>query len=126
MIQDLVIYAVYIGYALGVLLTFGTVLTGGRKQGRVMSDRIGANRAYIRVRSRRSVRRWVGPPASPTVSDAAEEGWRPKSYDWYAYVAPWVVFTPVLLLYSHPSAYAGPGLLQSLPAASAWFEGHHR
>ena len=27
MIQDLVIYAVYIGYALGVLLTFGTVLT---------------------------------------------------------------------------------------------------
>ena len=50
MIQDLVIYAVYIGYALAVLLTFGTVLTWvERKQAAVMSDRIGANRAYIRI-----------------------------------------------------------------------------
>ena len=28
MMQDLVVHAVYIGYALGMLLTFGTILTG--------------------------------------------------------------------------------------------------
>ena len=50
MIQDLVIYAVYIGYAVAVLLLFGTVLTWvERKQAAIMSDRIGANRAYVRI-----------------------------------------------------------------------------
>jgi len=46
MTQDLVIYAIYIGYALAVLMGFGTILTWvERKQAAVMSDRIGANRA---------------------------------------------------------------------------------
>ncbi|MCK6430487.1 MAG: hypothetical protein L6Q72_15570 [Burkholderiaceae bacterium] len=46
MIQDLVVYAVYIGFAIGMLMTFGLILTWvERKQGAVMSDRIGANRA---------------------------------------------------------------------------------
>ena len=50
MTQDLVIYAIFIAYAVGMLMTFGTILTSGRAQaGGRMSDRIGANRAYVRI-----------------------------------------------------------------------------
>ena len=50
MSPDFAITLVYIAYALAVLLTFGTVLTWvERKQAAVMSDRIGANRAYARI-----------------------------------------------------------------------------
>ena len=48
MIQDLAVHLVFIGYAIGVLLTFGTVLTWvERTQAAFMADRIGANRAYV-------------------------------------------------------------------------------
>ena len=44
MTQDLVIYLIFIAYAVGMLMTFGTLLTWvERKQAAVMSDRIGAN-----------------------------------------------------------------------------------
>ena len=50
MIQDLAISVVFILYAISVLMGFGTILTWvERKQAAVMSDRIGANRAYIRI-----------------------------------------------------------------------------
>ena len=50
MSPDLAITLVYIAYALAVLLTFGAVLTWvERKQAALMSDRIGANRAYLRI-----------------------------------------------------------------------------
>ena len=50
MTQDLVVALVFIVYAMGMLITFGTLLTWvERKQAAVMSDRIGANRAYIRI-----------------------------------------------------------------------------
>ena len=50
MTQDLVVALVFIVYAMGTLITFGTLLTWvERKQAAVMSDRIGANRAYIRI-----------------------------------------------------------------------------
>jgi NADH-quinone oxidoreductase subunit H len=54
-----------------------------------------------------------------------KEDWRPKSYDWYAYaVAPWVVFTPVLLVFA-VIPFGGtlnPGrLFAGLPAVAAWF-----
>ena len=55
MMQDLVVYLVFIAYAVVVLLVFGTVLTWvERKQAAIMADRIGANRAYVRFPSRRS------------------------------------------------------------------------
>ena len=50
MTHDLVIYLIFIAYAVGMLMTFGTLLTWvERKQAAVMSDRIGANRAYVRI-----------------------------------------------------------------------------
>ena len=50
MTQDLVIAVIFIGYAVGMLMTFGTLLTWvERKQAAVISDRIGANRAYVRI-----------------------------------------------------------------------------
>ena len=48
--QDLLVTLVFIAYAIGMLMTFGTLLTWvERKQAAVMSDRIGANRAYVRI-----------------------------------------------------------------------------
>ncbi len=48
--QDLAVVAMFIAYAIGVLMTFGLLLTWvERKQGAIMSDRIGANRAYVRI-----------------------------------------------------------------------------
>jgi NADH-quinone oxidoreductase subunit H len=48
--QDLVIHGIYIAFAIGLLMTFGLILTWvERKQAAVMSDRIGANRAYLRI-----------------------------------------------------------------------------
>ena len=61
MIQDLVVYAVFIGYGVGVLMTFGTILTWvERKQAAVMADRIGANRAYLRIPFTQDQARLVG------------------------------------------------------------------
>ncbi len=104
MIQDLVVYAVYIVYALAVLMTFGTVLTWvERKQAAVMSDRIGANRAYVRIPFTQVKLVWLGlfHGLADGLKMLVKEDWRPRSYDWYAYaVAPWVVFTPVLLVFA--------------------------
>ena len=54
-----------------------------------------------------------------------KEDFRPNSYDRFAYaLAPWVVFTPVLLVFSvipFGGTLVPAKLLQSLPALSAWF-----
>jgi len=125
MIQDLVVYAVYIGYALAVLMTFGTVLTWvERKQAAVMSDRIGANRAYVRIPFTQVKLIWLGlfHGLADGLKMLVKEDWRPKSYDWYAYaVAPWVVFTPVLLVFA-VIPFGGllePGKL--FPPLAGWF-----
>ena len=88
MIQDLVVYVVYIGYALAVLLTFGTMLTWvERKQAAVMSDRIGANRAYVRIPFTQIKLVWLGlfHGMADGLKMLLKEDWRPKSYDWFAY-----------------------------------------
>jgi len=128
MIQDLVIYAIYIGYALAVLMGFGTILTWvERKQAAVMSDRIGANRAYIRIPFTQVKLIWLGlfHGIADGLKMLLKEDWKPNSYDWYAYaVAPWVVFTPVLLVFA-VIPFGGmldpARLLQGFPAAAAWF-----
>jgi NADH-quinone oxidoreductase subunit H len=125
MIQDLVVYAVYIGYALAVLMTFGTVLTWvERKQAAVMSDRIGANRAYVRIPFTQVKLVWLGlfHGLADGLKMLVKEDWRPKSYDAYAYaVAPWVVFTPVLLVFA---VIPFGGLLEPaklFPSLAGWF-----
>jgi NADH-quinone oxidoreductase subunit H len=125
MTQDLVVYAVYIGYAIGVLMTFGLILTWvERKQAAVMSDRIGANRAYLRIPFTQVKLVWWGlfHGMADGIKMLVKEDWRPRTYDWYAYaVAPWVVFTPVLLVFA-VIPFGGmlhPG--QLVPALAGWF-----
>jgi len=127
MIQDLVVYAVFIGYAIGVLMTFGLLLTWvERKQAAVMSDRIGANRAYLRLPFTQIKLVWWGlfHGIADGVKMLLKEDFKPRTYDWYAYmVAPWVVFTPVLLVFA-VIPFGGmldPGRL--FPALADWFAG---
>jgi len=124
-IQDLVIYAVFIGYALGLLLTFGTVLTWvERKQAAVMSDRIGANRAYVRIPFTQIKLVWLGlfHGLADGLKMLLKEDFRPRSYDPFAYaLAPWLAFTPVLLVFA-VVPFGGtlvPGEL--IPALAGWF-----
>jgi NADH-quinone oxidoreductase subunit H len=128
MIQDLVIYVVFIGYAMGVLMTFGTILTWvERKQAAVMSDRIGANRAYIRIPFTQMKLIWLGlfHGMADGLKMLLKEDWKPKTYDAYAYaVAPWVAFTPVLLVFAvipFGGMLSPANLLQAFPAAASWF-----
>ena len=104
MIQDLVVFVVFITYAISVLMGFGTILTWvERKQAAVMSDRIGANRAYIRIPYTQIKLVWWGlfHGMADGLKLLLKEDFKPKSYDWVAYmIAPWVVFTPVLLVFA--------------------------
>lgn len=125
MIQDLVIAVVFITYAITVLMTFGTVLTWvERKQAAIMSDRIGANRAYVRIPFTQVKLIWWGlfHGLADGLKMLLKEDFKPRTYDWYAYmVAPWVVFTPVLLVFAViPFGGAlNPG--QLIPPLADWF-----
>ncbi len=125
MIQDLVVYVVYILFAIGLLMTFGLLLTWvERKQAAVMSDRIGANRAYIRLPfTQVKLTAWgLFHGFADGIKMLVKEDFRATSYDWYAYaVAPWVVFTPVLLVFA-VIPFGGvliPGEL--IPPLADWF-----
>jgi NADH-quinone oxidoreductase subunit H len=127
-IQDLVVYLAYIGYALVVLLLFGTLLTWvERKQAAIMADRIGANRCYVRVPFTQYKMVWLGlfHGMADGLKMMLKEDFRPESYDRFAYaLAPWVVFTPVMLVFGvvpfggmlHPGE-----LFSAAPSVSAWF-----
>jgi NADH-quinone oxidoreductase subunit H len=125
MIQDLVVYLVYIAYAIGVLMTFGTILTWvERKQAAVMADRIGANRAYVRIPFTQIKLIWLGlfHGLADGLKMLVKEDWRPKTYDRAAYaVAPWVAFTPVLLVFA---VIPFGGILEParlFPSLADWF-----
>ena len=125
MIQDLVIAIVFITYAISVLMGFGTILTWvERKQAAVMSDRIGANRAYLRLPFTQVKLVWWGlfHGMADGLKLLLKEDFKPKTTDWYAYmVAPWVVFVPVLLVFA-VVPFGGvlrPGEL--VPALADWF-----
>jgi NADH-quinone oxidoreductase subunit H len=127
MTQDLLVYVIFIAYAVGMLMTFGTVLTWvERKQAAVMSDRIGANRAYVRIPFTQIKLIWWGlfHGLADGLKMLVKEDFKPKTYDWYAYaVAPWVVFTPVLLVFG-VIPFGGlldPGRL--FPSLAGWFDG---
>jgi NADH-quinone oxidoreductase subunit H len=125
MTQDLVIAVVFITYAISVLMGFGTILTWvERKQAAVMSDRIGANRAYLRLPFTQIKLVWWGlfHGMADGLKLLLKEDFKPKTTDWYAYmVAPWVVFTPVLLVFA-VVPFGGelrPGEL--IPPLADWF-----
>ncbi|MGA8055827.1 MAG: complex I subunit 1 family protein [Burkholderiales bacterium] len=129
MMQDLVVYAVYIAYAIAVLMGFGIILTWvERKQAAVMADRIGANRAYVRIPFTQIKLIWLGlfHGMADGLKMLLKEDFKPNAYDRYAYaIAPWVVFTPVLLVFA-VIPFGGtliPGKL--IPALSDWFGDKH-
>jgi NADH-quinone oxidoreductase subunit H len=125
MTQDLVITVVYISYAIAVLMGFGTVLTWvERKQAAVMSDRIGANRCYFRIPGTQIKLIWWGlfHGMADGLKMLVKEDWRPRTYDWYAYaVAPWVAFTPVLLVFAVIPFGGTLVPAQLVPALAGWF-----
>ena len=102
--QDLLVTLVFIAYAIGMLMTFGTLLTWvERKQAAVMSDRIGANRAYVRIPFTKVKLIWLGlfHGIADGLKMLVKEDFKPRTYDGLAYtLAPWVVFCPVLLVFA--------------------------
>ena len=128
MMQNFLVSVVYIGYAVTVLLVFGTVLTWvERKQAAIMADRIGANRAYVRIPFTQFKLVWLGlfHGLADGLKMMLKEDFRPDTYDRFAYaIAPWVVFTPVLLVFA-VIPFGGtlnPGaLFEGLPAVATWF-----
>lgn len=127
MSQDLVVSVIFIVYAIGMLMTFGTLLTWvERKQSAVMQDRIGANRAYIRLPYTQIKLVWMGlfHGIADGIKLLTKEDFKPRTYDWYAYaVAPWVVFAPVLLVFGVVpfGGLLDPGRL--FPGLADWFGG---
>jgi NADH-quinone oxidoreductase subunit H len=124
---DLAITLVYIAYALAVLLTFGAVLTWvERKQAALMSDRIGANRAYLRIPFTQVKLIWLGlfHGMADGLKLLLKEDFKPVTYDRLAYVlGPWVVFVPVMLVFA-VIPFGGmldPGRL--FPSLADWFGG---
>jgi len=124
---DLAITLVYVAYALAVLLTFGAVLTWvERKQAALMSDRIGANRAYVRIPFTQVKLIWLGlfHGMADGLKLLLKEDFKPVTYDRLAYVlGPWVVFVPVMLVFA-VIPFGGmldPGRL--FPSLADWFGG---
>ena len=125
--QDLVIHGIYIAYAVGMLMTFGLILTWvERKQAAVMSDRIGANRAYLRIPFTQIKLVWWGlfHGLADGMKMLLKEDFRAASYDRVAYaLGPWVVFAPVLLVFA-VIPFGGtlvPAQLVDSPELAAWF-----
>jgi NADH-quinone oxidoreductase subunit H len=104
MTPDFTILVVYIAYALGVLLTLGAVLTWvERKQAAIMSDRIGANRAYLRIPFTQVKLIWWGlfHGMADGLKLLLKEDFKPRAYDGLAYaLGPWLAFTPVMLVFA--------------------------
>ena len=128
--QDLVVLAVFIGYVLAFLLGLATVFTWvERKQSAVMSDRIGANRAYIRLPFTQIKLVWWG--LFHGLADGAKmllkENFTPTTYDRFCYnAAPWLAAVPVLLVFAVVpfGGMVTPGRLfdpQTFPAFAAFF-----
>ena len=128
MMQNLAVSVVFISYAIGVLMTLGLVLTWvERKQAAIMSDRIGANRAYLRIPFTQVKLVWWGlfHGLADGMKMLLKEDWKPASYDRLAYaIAPWVAFAPVLLVFAvipFGGSLRPAELFSGIPALAAWF-----
>lgn len=122
---DLLVALVFISYAMVVLLSFGGLLTWvERKQSAVMADRVGANRAYIRIPFTDIRLVWLGlfHGMADGLKMLLKENFKPNAHDKVGYfLAPFIVFTPVLLVFA-VVPFGGtivPG--QLIPALADWF-----
>jgi NADH-quinone oxidoreductase subunit H len=94
-----------------------------------MSDRIGANRAYLRIpfTQVRLVCWGLFHGLADGLKMLLKEDWRPDAYDRLAYaLAPWVAFTPVLLVFAvipFGGTLKPAELFDGVPAIAAWFAG---
>jgi NADH-quinone oxidoreductase subunit H len=127
MSPDVAVSLVYIAYAFAVLLTFGALLTWvERKQAALMSDRIGANRAYLRIPFTQVKLVWWGlfHGMADGLKLLLKEDFKPDAYDRLAYaLGPWLAFAPVMLVFA-VIPFGGtldPGLL--FPSLADWFGG---
>lgn len=104
MIQDLVIYIVFMGYSIAVMAGVATIFTWvERKQSAIMADRIGANRCYLRIPfTNIKIVAWG---LIHGIADGSKmllkENFTPHTYDRFCYnLAPWLSCAPVLLVFS--------------------------
>jgi NADH-quinone oxidoreductase subunit H len=104
MIQDLLVYLLFMGYAIGFMLGLATLFTWvERKQSAIMADRIGANRCYIRIPF--TDVKLVAWGLFHGIADGAKmllkENFTPTTYDRFCYnLAPWLAAVPVLLVFA--------------------------
>jgi NADH-quinone oxidoreductase subunit H len=104
MMQSLIVHGIFMLYVIVFLMGLATVFTWvERKQSAVMSDRIGANRAYIRLPFTQIRLVWMG--LFHGLADGAKmilkENFTPSTYDRFCYnLAPWLVAVPVLVVFA--------------------------
>lgn len=100
----LVVHGIYMLYVVAFLMGFATIFTWvERKQSAVMSDRIGANRAYLRLPFTQV--KLVAWGLFHGLADGAKmllkENFTPATYDRFCYhLAPWLTAVPVLLVFA--------------------------
>ena len=104
MTQDLLVHGVFMVYVIVFLMGLATVFTWvERKQSALMSDRIGANRAYIRIPYTQIKLIWMGlfHGIADGLKMILKENFTPATYDRFCYhLAPWLAAVPVLLVFA--------------------------
>ena len=128
MIPDLVVHGAFMLFAITFMMLLATVFTWvERKQSAIMSDRIGANRAYLRIPFTQVKLVWWGlfHGLADGMKMLLKEDWRPRTHDRLAYaIAPWVAFAPVLLVFAvipFGGTLRPAELFSALPAVAEWF-----
>ncbi len=127
LLPDLAMTLLFIVMAMGMLLGAGGLLTWvERKQSAVMSDRVGANRAYVRLPFTNVRLVWLGlfHGMADGLKLLLKENFTPRAHDLLGYrLAPWLAFAPVLLVFAVVpfGGMLDPGAL--VPALAPWFGG---